>query len=214
VNFALACDPFPTVVCAIYQQMLERNPCDPHTPDPGGLNQNVAALESGQYTVSLLVRGVAVSQEYRNDFIQRPGLSQNDVLNILYQKLLGRNANGLEMQAFLQANASPGAWPPSVSRFTQLVDQILNSSEYQTAFGSKQTGALSNVQTTESETTEFVPHPQGAHPVAACIDRCHTNGCGTLHITNASVICDGTTSHAMCGCTGPGWSSTPHADCK
>jgi hypothetical protein len=109
-------------------------------------------------------------------------------------------------------NATPfGPWPSQVT-FAQMVDSILNSAEYDQFFGNKDSSS-STFDGTFLKSYEAVPHRRGASGVVACVDACHTNGCGTTNITNASTRCDGATSHSDCHCDSYVITSIPKAHC-
>ena len=105
------------VVSEIYRHMLERAP---DTTSAGWVDQ----LAKGSVTVRELVRQVAQSPEH----LQRFGNDARDQgVGTLYRHILGRQPDAAGQRAFSDLAASRG--------LGAVVDQIVNSSEYQQSFG-------------------------------------------------------------------------------
>jgi Ca2+-binding EF-hand superfamily protein len=105
------------VVNELYRHMLER------TPDAGSAAW-VDKLANGSMTVRDVVRDVAKSPEH----LQRFGNEALDqVVGTLYRHILGRQPDPAGQRAFTNLAASQG--------LGAVVDQIVNSSEYQQTLG-------------------------------------------------------------------------------
>lgn len=105
------------VVSEVYRHMLER------TPDPASAGW-ADKLVSGSMTVRDVVRAVAQSPEH----LQRFGTDARDqAVGTLYRHILGRQPDAAGQRAFADLAASRG--------LGAVVDQIVNSSEYQQSFG-------------------------------------------------------------------------------
>lgn len=105
------------VVNEIYRHMLERS------PDPGS-ERWVEALVSGRMTVRDVVRDVARSREHLQRFSND---SPDQVVGTLYRHILGRQPDPEGQRGFVDLAARRG--------LAAVVDQIVNSAEYQQSFG-------------------------------------------------------------------------------
>lgn len=111
------------VVSELYRHMLERS------PDPGSANW-VQQLQNGRMTVKQVVRAIATSQEHTERFWRTEAGEEMPYIrsvNRLYRHVLGRqpDAAGARHWANVAAQSGAGA----------VVDQLVNSAEYNNQFG-------------------------------------------------------------------------------
>ena len=109
------------VVNEIYRNVLERSA-------DRGSNQMVQRLNSGTATVRDLVREVAMSSEYAQRFVPGGSSEANArAVSGFYRHLLGREPDPGGLRDHVEGLQKSGA--------AAVVDSLLNSTEYQQAFG-------------------------------------------------------------------------------
>ena len=129
-SFAMAQQPCTTdarrVVEEVYRHVLER------APDNG--SQGWADRLSGGTTVREIVRGIAKSPEH----IQRFGTEErNSVVNTMYRHILNREADAQGRQSAVNTASRRGV--------AVVIDQLIDSPEYQQKFGDWQVPGASGV---------------------------------------------------------------------